>query len=307
VTAKPSLRLALALSIWALSGAAGPPEARGKTGPETGNPAVEPVPPALGLDPFYRKFVDANGIPVVSSGKVPDRALVIARDIVLAETGERPDIRHELVRSGARVGIMAIDEGTMDLPEQRDWKKPAPDDERLTPCERKNYARIAAMTDAEYWNSRARGMGGLYTTGAAENLLAVPGTRYFGENILVHEFSHNILSAIERVDPALYARVEAAYRHALDQGLWKDNYASVTMQEYWAEGTQFWFNSNMAFRTGDKVIVSSSDLRKYDPQLYAVLGEVYSSSHRITADAFYKHPARLAVPPQKPQAHKNAC
>ncbi|WP_395336123.1 glycoside hydrolase [Novosphingobium sp. BL-8H] len=298
--ARPARRLVLTLSIWALSAAAAPVQ---KADAVPGD-AVGPVPASLGLDPFYRKFLDADGIPVVSSAKVPDKALRIARDIVLAETSERPDIRRELVRSGARVGVMAIDEGTMDLPEQRDWKKPAIDDERLTPCERKNYAQIAAMTDAEYWNSRARGMGGLYTTGAAENLLAIPGTRYFGENILVHEFSHNILSAIETVDPALYARVQAAYRHALDQGLWKDDYASVTAQEYWAEGTQFWFNSNKAYRTGNKIVVSAADLQDHDPQLYAVLAEVYSPSHRIAADAFYDHPARLTLPPKTP---KKAC
>ncbi|TCM12040.1 hypothetical protein EDF56_12010 [Novosphingobium sp. PhB165] len=300
MTVKPARQLALALSIWVLCTAAAPAE----TGDAVRGEAVGPVPASLGLDPFYRKFVDAGGIPVVSSAKVPDKALLIARDIVLAETNERPDIRRELVRSGARVGVMANDEGTMDLPEQRDWKKPAIDDERLTPCERQNYARIAAMTDAEYWNSRARGMGGLYTTGAAENLLAVPGTRYFGENILVHEFSHNILSAIEHVDPPLYARVEAAYRHALDHGLWKDDYASVTVQEYWAEGTQFWFNSNKAYRTDGRVIVASADLQDYDPLLYAVLAEVYSPSHRIAADAFYDHPARLTLP-HKPA--KAAC
>nr|WP_240511322.1 glycoside hydrolase [Novosphingobium panipatense] len=263
---------------------------------------ISAPPAALGLDPFYAKYADVGGIPVVSSAKVPDSALLIARDIVLAETAERPDIRRELVRSGARVGVMAIDEGTMDLPEQRDWKKPAADDPRLTPCERANYAKIAAMTDAEYWNSRARGMGGLYTTGAAENLLGVPGTRYFGENILVHEFSHNILSAIERVDPALYGRVEAAYRHALEQGLWKGDYASVTVQEYWAEGTQFWFNSNKAFRHDGGMVVSDRDLQTYDPMLFAVLSEVYANSHRIGADVFHDHPARLTLPAKPAKA-----
>ncbi|WP_260610463.1 glycoside hydrolase [Sphingomonas sp. IC081] len=293
----PFPRGLLALSLWSALAAASP----GTTG---AGAAVAPPPASLGLDPFYAKYLDAAGIPVVSSAKVPDEALRVARDIVLAETARRPDIRAELVRSGARVGVMAIDEGTMDLPEQRDWKKPAADDPRLTPCERANYATgIAAMTDAQYWNARARGMGGLYTTGAAENLLAVPGTRYYGENILVHEFSHNILSAVERIDPALYGRVEQAYRHALDQGLWKGDYASVTIQEYWAEGTQFWFNSNMAFRHDGTVLLSDRDLRAYDPMLHAVLAEVYAPGHHIAADAFYNHPARLTPPrPRKASA-----
>src|SRR5437667_11370637 len=44
-------------------------------------PVVVP-PAALNLDPFYRKYVDARGIPVVSPDKVRDDALLLARDIV---------------------------------------------------------------------------------------------------------------------------------------------------------------------------------------------------------------------------------
>ncbi len=259
-------------------------------------------PPSLGLDPFYQKYVDAGGIPIVSSARVPDAALLIARDIVLAETAQRPDVRRDMATSGARVGVMAIDEGTMDLPEQRNWKKPVADDKRLTQCERKHYDKIAAMTDAQYWNSRARGMGGHYSTGAAENLLGVPGTRYFGENILVHEFSHNILSTLRKTDPLFYGRVQRAYDHAMAAGLWKGDYASVTIQEYWAEGTQFWFNSNKVFQDGDRSVLSDKDLLAYDPMLYSVLEEIYGQNHHIPADVFYNHPARLIVPPKSQNA-----
>lgn len=258
---------------------------------------VRRPPASLGLDPFYQKYVDAGGIPIVSSTRVPDTALLVARDIVDAELANRPDIRRELLREHARVGVMAIDEGTTDLPEQRDWKKPARDDPRLTRCERAHYDTIAGMTDQQYWNSRARGMGGLYTTSAAENLLGVPHTRYYGENILVHEFSHNILSAIEKVDPALYRRVEAAYRHAKATGLWEGTYSAVTIQEYWAEGTQYWFNSNKVFELPRVFVLSDQDLKRYDPMLYAVLGEVYGATHHIPSDAFYDQMSRIESPP----------
>ena len=75
--------------------------------------------------------------------------------------------------------------------------------------------------------------------------------------------------------------------------MWKGDYASVTVQEYWAEGTQFWFNSNKALRGPDFTVVSDRDLLAYDPMLFAVLAEVYSTTHRIAADAFFGHPARL--------------
>jgi hypothetical protein len=254
---------------------------------------VRHPPRSLELDAFYAKYVDAGGILVTTSARVLDSALLVARDIVTSMLAERPDVRAELVKQHARVGVMAIDEMTTDLPEQRDWTKPAPDDPRLTTCEKINYAKIARMTDREYWNERARGMGGLYTTGAAENILGVPGTRYFGENILVHEFSHSILGAVHEVDSALYSRVESAYAHAMSLKLWEGHYATTTVDEYWAEGTQFWFHSNMAYRTEHITVVSADDLRGYDPALFAVLQEVYRGNHHIGADVFFEHPARM--------------
>lgn len=256
------------------------------------------APPAtLGLDPFYAKYADAEGIPIIASAKVPDTAVLLARDIVMEMLAYRPDLRAELVHRGARVGVMAIDETTTDMPEQRDWKKPAIDDPRLSKCDVRDYAQtIGRMTDRQYWDARARGMGGTFTTAAAENLMAVPGTRYYGENILVHEFSHNIMSAIETVDPALMGRIQAAYANAKAQNLWPSAYMALNVEEYWAEGTQFWFNSNMAYKTDKLTIATSDDLKAHDPKLYAVLAKVYGDNHHIAGDAFYMHPARLNSP-----------
>lgn len=253
------------------------------------------APPArLGLDPFYAKYANAQGIPVTGSSQVPDEAILAARDIVVAMLAHRPDVRDELVRQGARVGVMAISEGTTDLPEQRDWKKPAIDDPRLTKCEVRDYAStIGLMTDREYWNARSRGMGGLFTTGAAENIMGVPKTRYYGENIMVHEFSHNIMWALRTTDPGLIARLEAAYARAREKRLWQGAYMVNTLEEYWAEGTQYWFNSNKAYLTDTVTVVNDQDLKARDPDIYALLEEVYGDNHHIAADVFYMHAARM--------------
>ena len=257
---------------------------------------VGPPPAALRLDPFYVKSVDADGIPVSASQAVPDAALQVARRMIVAMLARRPDIARELVRAGQRVMVMGVDETTTDVPEQRDWKKPAIDDPRLTRCERKHYdERIGRLSDREYWGMRARGMGGLLTSAATENLLGVPGTRYYGETILVHEFSHAILYAVQAVDPALYAQVERAYAAAKDKGLWTGEYGATTVQEYWAEGTQFWFNSNKLAVVDGVRILSDADLARHDPALAAVLRAIYGDRHRLPGDPFYKHPAR--VPP----------
>jgi hypothetical protein len=46
---------------------------------------------------FYKKYVDAQGIPVISSERVPDDALLVARDIIITMLSARPDIRKKMV------------------------------------------------------------------------------------------------------------------------------------------------------------------------------------------------------------------
>jgi hypothetical protein len=247
------------------------------------------VPDALHLDTFYQKYADAFGIPIVSSSKVPDAALLVAKDIVNYMLAGRPDVRYELEKNGARVMVEAQTEMETDLPEHRNWKKPVKDDPRLVPKERENYDKpggIGSMTDRGYWNQRARGMGGIHTSCAEENLLGYPGTRYYGENILVHEFSHNILNAIEHIDKELYDSVNIAYEHAKRNGMYKGQYAINTIHEYWAEGTQWWFWSNIEFYDNGQRIQSPDELKKYDPLLYRLLEKVYIG-HHIPADIYY--------------------
>lgn len=259
------------------------------------NTAVGVVPQTLSLDPFYKKYTDALGIAIVSSEKVPNAALLVARDIVIHMLAKRPDLREELIRKKMRVGVMAQSESTTDMPEQRNWKKPARDDPRLTPGERNNYENgIAKMTDKEYWDKRARGMGGNPTSCAEENLLGYPGTRYYGENILVHEFSHAIMSAIRTAEPTLFAEIQAAYKEAVEKGLWKNHYASTNANEYWAEGTQTWFWSNYEYMDGATHIQSPEDLRAYDPKLYELLSRVYPD-HHIPMDIY--HGKNISPPP----------
>jgi len=253
-------------------------------------------PSKLMLDPFYEKYVDAMGIPVIASAVVSDTALLVARDIIIHMLSERPDIRQALVQSGQKVGIIGHAQQMSDIPEYKNLKKPAFGDRRLTAKEIAEYEKIRKMTDQQYWNNRARGLGGVYTTCGEENLLGLPGTRYFGEHILVHEFGHAIHRGIRAIDPELTDAIKQAYADAMALGLWKGHYGSTNPGEYFAEGTQFWFWSNYEYKDGDKVVYSPLDLRTYDPKLYDLLSRVYPSSHRIPLDVYYnfkEKPARL--------------
>ncbi len=252
---------------------------------------------------FYAKYASADGIPVIASALVPDEALLVTRDIMKHMLSMRPDLRNDIIERGGRVGVMAVSEMTTDVPEQRDWKKPALDDRRLTDGERTRYNQpggIGSQTDKEYWNRRARGMGGTFTTCAEENVLGYPNTRYYGEHILVHEFSHSIEGSLRRIEPALHAELQAAFKEATDKKMYINargvrHYAVNTLAEYWAEGTQWWFWNNYTetFSTNgiDVAVWSPEDLQRYDPKLYAVLEKVYPD-HHIPADAYYRKKLR---------------
>lgn len=293
------MKRAAAAAICALASIA---VARGQQAPASAGPPVKPIvedygkytvgalPERFGYDPaFYKKYVDAHGIPVIGSERVPDAALLVARDIVVYMLADRPDIRREMIARGYRVGIMAVTEMTTDIPEQRDRKKPGPDDRRLTRTERENYDKpggIGSMSDKDYWDRRARGLGGVFTTGAEENVLGYPNTRYYGENILVHEWAHGIMSAIRTADPALYEEIQTAYKEAMARGQFKGHYAETNASEYWAEGTQWWFWSNYEWFDGETRLQTPDDLKMYDPKLFELLGRVYLG-HHIPADVYH--------------------
>lgn len=235
------------------------------------------APPAeLGLDPFYKKYVDAQGVPVVSSEKVPDAALLIVRDIVQFMLSEKPEWRHELMRKKWKVAIMAQIEVTYDIPEHRKYRKlPLIDDERLTPQQRENYHKpggVGAMTGEQYWNGRGRGFGGEpdgenTTSCAEENVLGYPGTRYFGSSICVHEFSHGIMrGAIYTVDPKYRDAVVAAYSAAKAKGIATAvGYNGNNFNEYWAGGIEAYTRSNGR---------TPAWLKETDPVLYDLVAAV---------------------------------
>jgi len=242
--------------------------------------SVTPPPAELALDPFYKKYTDAHGIPIATSEKVPDAALLMARDIVKFMLADRPDLRKELVRKKWKVAIMAETEVTYDIPEHRKYRLlPKIDDERLTPQQRERYHQpggVGTMTGEQYWNSRGRGFGGEpdgenTTSCAEENLLGYPGTRYFGSSICVHEFSHGIMrGAVYTVDPEYRKAVEDAYAAAKKQGLTSaQGYPGNNFNEYWATGIEAYvFGSG---RDRDSLIAS-------DPRLYELVRQVIPST-----------------------------
>ncbi len=242
---------------------------------------ILPVPESLGVNPFYKKYVDAMGIPVVSSEKVPDDALLVARDIVNSMLAVRPDVRKALIARKWRTGVIGETEMTMDIPEYGNFRRPGkPDGEPIN------------QLDRDYHANRSRGMGGNPTTGAEENILGYPGTRYWGEHIFVHEFAHAMMTGLRIADSSLAAQIRVAYDSAMAAGKYvhpdgRKHYATTNPGEYWAEGVQWWFFSNYGeCFTGGVKVETPEEFAAYDPMLNAIISKVYAT-HRIPLDVFH--------------------
>lgn len=220
---------------------------------------VVPPPADLGLDPFYSKFVSANGYPVVSSSRVNDYALKEAAYLINLMLDQRPDVRKAMIEGGSRMVVMAYSEFTTDIPEH------------------------SHMKPVDYWDVRCRGLGGSrrdpVCSCGEENLLGYRGDPYWSENILIHEFAHNIhLRGMVRVDPSFDGRLRDAYKKAMKDGLWAGKYASVNPQEYFAEGVQSWFNNNRQPDHDHNHVDTRSELKEYDPGLALICEEVFGKT-----------------------------
>ena len=224
--------------------------------------AVQPPPPELKADPFYTKYIDAGGYPILASAKVNDYALKEAAFLVEQMLAHRSDVRRAMVESGSRMLILAHDEFTTDLPE------------------------FARMEPKDYWDARARGTGGSqtdpYCSCGEENLLGYPGDPYAAECILIHEFAHNIhLRGLVNIDPTFDRRLRAAYDSAMAKGLWKGKYASVNHHEYFAEGVQSWFGNNRPPDHDHNHVDTRAELIAYDPSLAEICREVFGQTRLV--------------------------
>lgn len=220
---------------------------------------VTSPPSELKVDPFHKKYVDAGGYPIVASGTVNDYALKEAAYLVNLMLAKRPDVREAMIKSGSRLCILAHNEFTTDVPEFA-WLKPK-----------------------DYWDARARGTGGSQTdpfcSCGEENLLAYPGDPYHAENILIHEFAHNIhLRGMVNVDETFDRRLKETYDRAMTAGLWKGKYAASNHHEYFAEGVQSWFDNNRENDHDHNHVNTREELLEYDPGLAAMCREVFGDT-----------------------------
>ncbi len=228
---------------------------------------LDKVPDSVEVSSFYKKYLDADGIAIISSDRVNDKALKIARELIIGMLAKRKDIKEYMVKKHCRFMVIGEKEEVCDIPE---------------------YAHICNSPDSiAYWNKRARGFGGapeddLSSSCGEENLICLPGDRYQGENILVHEFAHLIHTVgIIGIEPDFNNKLETVMKHAIEKGLWKNTYALSNKEEYFAETVQSFFNCNRYSEKANGVhnsINRREKLKNYDPEMYELLLNYFNES-----------------------------
>lgn len=223
-------------------------------------------PDSLHLDPFYKKYTNANGIHITTSWRVPDSCIVQAYKTLYAMTSMLPKpVIDAMTKVNTRVTIMARYEGTTDVPEHR----------------------YLVNDTTLNWDLRARGLGGtLYeplTSCAEENILAYQIDKYHAEDILIHEFSHSIhLIGVLQVEPDINDRLQALLDKAKAEGRFKNTYAATDVAEFWAEGVQDWFNVNAEVPKTDgkhNWVNTREELKEYEPDLYNLLAQYFPETN----------------------------
>ena len=222
-------------------------------------------PKSMHLDKFYKKYVDVNGIPIVTSWRVPDSCIVAAHHTLYAMTSMlKPEVLEAMKKHGTRVAIMARYEGETDIPE--------------------HHFMINDTT--VNMDVRARGMEGTMevpvTTCAEENILAYQIDKYHAEDILIHEFAHSIhLIGIYQVDPTINEKLDSLLDKAKARGIYANTYRLDNGMEYFAEAVQDWFNVNAEVQRADgkhNWINTREELQAMDPDMYHLLAQYFPAT-----------------------------
>jgi hypothetical protein len=256
-------------------------------------PQVTAPAAALKCDPFYKKHVRARLLPVLSSDKAPDAALLEANYLVRQMFAYRHDILQDMTGYGLRFVVLGEKDKLADIPELKGSNAATAGDKasRVLSCTAKR--KMIAC--------------------GAENLLASKGDPHAGESILIREFARavHVLTALRpfdeefenrsdryketpqrgvtRIDVRLDATLKKLHKKAIAKGLWKNTIAAGNHVDYWVEGVQSWFDANAQDCPGHSQVNTRKELEAYDPALAKLIAELFL--HPARMDWRYKPPA----------------
>ena len=246
------------------------------------------LPIARTLDVFYTKCSTDSGMVVASSDIVPDEALFEVNRIIMQMTKDHPEIIEHINYHGIIFGVIGENQVTTDMPEHSDLNVAFP------------------IWD---WDTRTRGVGATLdrplVSAGEENLLCYLSDPYLngqtgGESVAMHEFAHTLFeyglvsSSPESFNPyspppqsywpggsELFTDLQSIYTTALNQGRWIGTYASTNWTEFFAVGSQVYFDAND--RTSEYDFnMTREGLEQYEPDFANFLATIYPDDWRYS-------------------------
>ncbi|KAI8473554.1 MAG: hypothetical protein J3K34DRAFT_499330 [Monoraphidium minutum] len=228
----------------------------------------------------YQRRGEALGIPIkawecVAAAAVAEAARVLERMLA----GAPPGVLQRLAAAGVQVAIIGRHQLTSDIPEHRFVRRrppppgAAPSSPAAAAAAAAPGAPQAAPRPRRDLDATARGLGATAAVPLAscgeENLLMDGDAKFYQESILIHEVGHAVmdigLSEEER------SQIAAAYEDAKRSGTYDPAcYMMENASEYWAEGTQIWFDATARVDVNSGVNTRER-LRRDDPSLARLL------------------------------------
>ncbi|MCY3707991.1 MAG: SH3 domain-containing protein [Caldilineaceae bacterium] len=199
-------------------------------------------PSHLNADPYYQKYLDAGGIPILAPESVPNEELRRAQATLFSMVTDRPDLLDVLVSQNTRI--------------------------LLYDRERGGPAQLPEFAD----DSDSKFSGVFAETSYGGAVVAPAMTTYHCNETLIHEIAHALDYAIRIQDweakrePGFKQARNQAYLSAMEAGLWAGRYESTVSHEYWAEMVVHWLRPDL-FRTQ----FGLSDLSEYDSKAVRLL------------------------------------
>ncbi len=216
---------------------------------------------------FYTQQCEILGVSILASSSVQPEALDVVARVFAEVIGHRPDLIEVMIINGLRIGIMADDQVSTDLPE---------------------HSELNVLFPETDWDGTKRGLSATpfipLASAAEENLLCFEEDAFTGESIWLHELGQSIrLMGIDAIDPTFTPRLADAFGSATGAGLWTDTFAGSSVDAYWAEGVQSYFDANLEADPPNGIhnfVNSGSELAEYDPALFALVDEVFAGVER---------------------------
>ena len=185
------------------------------------------------------KHIDVEGIVIIGSDKVNDKAFYTAKNIILKLTSKHPQIRGEL--EGYECCLVAPGESVASYL-GLDENNPMYAFGCSLPPTNKFLGRCASVIEWE-------------------------GEPNIG--IFTHQFAYAIMYVIPRFNPSFLDLLNQAYGRAQELGTWGNEQISFGVQKYWAEGVRLWCHD---IREGGRFETEEA-FREHDPRLAGILDE----------------------------------